>query len=112
MNQRRLSFHDNGGAYISDMNKHQFVHITPDEVRELSEHYELVNTMEDVKSRLEERTVYGRDENGHDKEKYTHAVIRDIAMQFIQQKYGNESLMETYWVIMDHVIEENERGAK
>ena len=112
MSQRRLSLQDNGGAYVSDMGEKLLVYITPDEVRQLSEHYELVNTIEDVKSRLEERRVYREGEKVYDKEKYTHTVIRNIAKRFVQQKSGNESIMESYWVIMDYVIDQHDKGEK
>ena len=112
MSQRYLNLQDNGDAYISDMGEKLLVYITPDEVRQLSDHYELVNTIDDVKTRLEERSVYGDHEKGYDEEKYTHTVIRKIAERFVQQKSSNGSVMESYWVIMDYVIDQHDKEAQ
>jgi hypothetical protein len=86
------------------------LYLTPEMVREVAEAYELLNAIEDVKSRCAGQfDGGGTDENGtplYDAEKYPLETLSTLARKVIQRRDNSDSVGEAYWDIVDWVLDD------
>ncbi|GHT18129.1 hypothetical protein AGMMS49573_10880 [Endomicrobiia bacterium] len=112
---RKITFTESGGVRI-EQDEHRVTFLTADEVRQIAEGYELLYVIEDVKLHLTERYEDGcTDDDGdwtYDTDKYTPEVVRALAQEAIERKRYSEKISDTYWFIVDWVLDDYEKGAE
>ena len=101
-----ISFEGEGRVIITSPHGEGII-LSPDEVRKIVDEYELLNAIEDVKSKLSERYEGDENELGYDTEKYTTDIVRDMAKEVIKRKGNSENIYDTYWFIVDWVIDDS-----
>ena len=77
------------------------------EIQRIVDERKFANTIENVKSRLAGRFMGGENEWDYDTEKYPPTAVEDIAQRVIHMECDNECISGTYWIIVDHAIDEN-----
>jgi hypothetical protein len=100
----------NGFVRIRNIDRLDYVELSPAEVREISEEQDLRYAINDVEFHLAESEEYrsGDEESGeyrYDTSKFTPEVLRSLAAEVLDRRDNETTVQEAYWEICENVIE-------